>query len=193
MQYSAGIVSKSFWYLESRITVEYILKGFSDKDLVKLSLEKNIYQASSDKRARDMANILFKRFKNFPESILEFFLDVDIKSAKVFVLISIIISDKLFFEFMYEVFREHIVLGNFKLEKKDFNLFFDNKMLQSEKVANWKEYTITRLRGSYLSMLREAELLDEKNSITLPFIDLYFEELLIKYGYESFLNSIIGE
>ena len=117
MQYSAGIVSKSFWYLESRKTVEYILNGLSRDEVVELSLNENIFQINSQRRAQRMASTLYKRFANFPEKILKSFLEVDTKTAKIFVLIGILKSDKLFFEFIYEVFREHILLGNFKLEQ----------------------------------------------------------------------------
>jgi len=190
MQYSAGIVSKSFWYLESRKTVEYILKGLSRHEVVELSLNENIFQTNSQRRAQEIASTLYKRFENFPEKILQCFLEVDSKTAKIFVLICILKLDKLFFEFIYEVFQEHVLLGNLKLEQKDLNIFFENKIMQSEKVSTWKEETISRLKRSYLTMLRKAEILDEKNNITIPFIDLDFEKLLVNEGYKPFLDAI---
>ena len=192
MQYSAGIVSKSFWYLESRKTVGYILEGLSRDEVVGLSLTENVFQTRSSRRAQRMASALYKRFDKFSEEILKSFMNVDTKSAKIFILISILKLDKLFFEFMYEVFREHILLGNLKIERRDLNIFFDDKRMQSEKVASWKEETITKLKSTYLTILRDADLLDKENNIIIPLIDLRFEELLVEEGYEPFLSAVKG-
>ncbi|OWT33744.1 hypothetical protein BGI41_00865 [Methanobrevibacter sp. 87.7] len=193
MEYSAGIMSYSFWFLESKKTVEYILEGLNKKEFVKLSVDKNIFQAVSDRRSREMANYLYRRFEKFPKEILNYFLNVDINSAKIFVLIATLQIDKLFFEFMYEVFREKIILGNLKLENKDFNIFFQNKMMQSEKVANWKEKTIKSLKSVYLTMLKEAGVIDNEKNIKIPFLDMKLKNLLIKNGYGPFVYSITGD
>ena len=44
MKYSAGIVSKSFWFLESRKTARYILEGLKRQDIIELAVKENIYQ-----------------------------------------------------------------------------------------------------------------------------------------------------
>ena len=62
-------------------------------------------------------------------------------TAKLFVLISILKTDKLFFEFMNEVFRQNILLGNYTLKKTDFNIFFSNKKNQNKNINNWKNIT----------------------------------------------------
>lgn len=196
MNYSASIISTSFWFLESKKVAELILEGYSKEEILNAALEDNIFQVETERRVRDITNTTYRRLKSFPEEVLEYFVRVDVNSAKVFVLISVLKSDKLFFEFMYEVFREHIVLGDLTLKNKDFEMFFDNKAYQSDIVSGWVEETIGRLKRGYINMLSEAGVLDtsdKENVILLPFVDLKFKDILIKNNLGTYLYAITGD
>lgn len=196
MKYSASLISTSFWFIESKKIAEFILEGYSKNEILETAIKENIFQVETERRIRDITNVVYRRLKSFPEEVLEYFVHVDVNSAKVFVLISILKSDKLFFEFMYEVFREHIVFGDLTLKNKDFEMFFDNKSYQSDIVSGWVDETIIRLKRSYSNMLSEAGVLDTSNNekvILLPFIDLKFKDVLIKNDLGSFLYAITGE
>ena len=197
MKYSASIISNSFWFLESKKVAELILEGYSKDEILNTALEDNIFQVETERRVRDITNTTYRRLKSFPEEVLEYFVRVDVNSAKVFVLISILKSDKLFFEFMYEVYREHIILGNYHLQKADFTRFFMNKANQSETVANWNEKTVNKLIANYKLFMSEAGLLDtsdDEDLITVPFIDYRLRNLLEKdEKYVPYLKAITGE
>ena len=196
MNYSASIISTSFWFLESKKVAELILEGYSKEEILNAALEDNIFQVETQRRVRDITNTTYRRLKSFPEEVLEYFVRVDVNSAKVFVLISVLKSDKLFFEFMYEVFREHIVLGDLTLKNKDFEMFFDNKSYQSDIVSEWVDETLGRLKRAYNTMLSEAGVLDTSGNervILLPFIDLKFKDILIKNDLGTYLYAITGE
>lgn len=196
MNYSASIISTSFWFLESKKVAELILEGYSKEEILNAALEDNIFQVETERRVRDITNTTYRRLKSFPEEVLEYFVRVDVNSAKLFVLISVLKSDKLFFEFMYEVFREHIVLGDLTLKNKDFEMFFDNKSYQSDIVSEWVDETLGRLKRAYNTMLSEAGVLDTSGNervILLPFIDLKFKDILIKNDLGTYLYAITGE
>ena len=196
MKYSASIISSSFWFVESRKVAELMLEGYSKDEILEMALEDNIFQVESERRIRDTTNTVYRRLKSFPEEVLEYFIRVDVNSAKVFVLISILKTDNLFFEFMYEVFREHIILGDLTLKNKDFEMFFDNKAYQSDIVSEWVDETRGRLKRGYSNMLSEAGVLDTSNNervILLPFIDLKFKDILIKNDLGTYLYAITGE
>lgn len=196
MKYSASLVSTSFWFIESKKIAELILEGYSKNKIMEMAMEENIFQVETERRIKDITNVVYRRLKSFPEEVLEYFVRVDVNSAKVFVLISILKSDKLFFEFMYEVFREHIILGDLTLKNKDFEMFFDNKAYQSDIVSEWVEETIGRLKRGYTNMLSEAGVLDtsgKENVILLPFVDLKFKDILIKNNLGTYLYAITGE
>lgn len=196
MKYSASLVSTSFWFIESKKIAELILEGYSKNEILEMAMEENIFQVETERRIRDITNTVYRRLESFPEEVLEYFVRVDANSAKVFVLISILKNDKLFFEFMYEVFREHIVLGDLTLKNKDFEMFFDNKAYQSDIVSEWVDETLGRLKRGYTNMLSEAGVLDtsdNENVILLPFVDLKFKDILIKNNLGTYLYAITGE
>ena len=196
MKYSAGLASTSFWFIESKKIAEFILEGYSKKEIMEMAIEENIFQVETINRIKEIVNGVYKRLSLFPEEILNYFIHVDVNSAKIFVLISILNNDKLFFEFMHEVFREHMLLGDLTLKNRDFDIFFDNKSYQSENVDNWTDETISRLKRGYRNMLSEAGVLDtSKNEkvIIMPFIDLKLQQLLIDNNFGPYLFSITGE
>lgn len=196
LKYTTGLKTKSFWFLESKKVANLILEDYSKKEILEVALEDNIFQVESETRVKEIVNWLYKCLNAFPKEILEYFLQTTTDSAKIFVLVTILKNDKLFFEFMYEVFREHILLRDFKLKNKDFDMFFDDKAYQSEIISNWSETTISRLQRAYRTMLSEAGVLDtssKDNLIKIPFIDLKLNELLVNSGFGPYLYSITGE
>ena len=196
MKYSAGLASTSFWFIESKKIAEFILDGYSKKEIMEMAIEENIFQVETNNRIKEIVNGVYKRLSLFPEEILNYFIRVDVNSAKIFVLISILNNDKLFFEFMHEVFREHILLGDFTLKNRDFDIFFDNKSYQSESIENWTDETISRLKRGYRNMLSESGVLDtskKEKLIIIPFVDLKLQQLLVDNNFGPYLFAITGE
>ncbi|KZX12981.1 hypothetical protein MBORA_08820 [Methanobrevibacter oralis] len=196
MKYSAGIKNISFWLLESKLTAEYILDGLSKEEILDLSLNENLYQVESQYKVKDIPNRLFTRLKDFSEESLTYFINCDVNSSKLFVIISILRNDKLFFEFVHEVFREHILLGNYALKQSDFDIFFMNKSNQSKIIGNWTEETVNRVQRQYRFLLKEAGLIekdDNEYKIIIPFIDYRLKDLMIKENLTPYLNAITGE
>lgn len=196
MKYSAGLASTSFWFIESKKIAELILEGHSKKEIMEMALNENIFQVERETRIKQIVNGVYRRLNAFPKEILECFINVDVNSAKVFVLISILNNDKLFFEFMHEVFREHILLGDLTLKDRDFDIFFDNKSYQSEIVENWTDDTVARLKRGYRNMLSEAGVLDtskKEKVIVIPFVDLKLQQLLENNDFGPYLFAITCE
>ena len=71
MKYSAGLVSKSYWYLESKKTAKYMLNGLNRKEILELAIKDNIYQVDSEYRTKRIANAIYTRLNSLPEIILE--------------------------------------------------------------------------------------------------------------------------
>ncbi len=196
MKYSAGIKNISFWLLESKLTAEYIIQGLSKDEILELSLNENIYQVESQYMVKDIPNRLYTRLKDFSEESLNYFINSDANSGKLFIIISILRNDKLFFEFVHEVFREHILLGNYTLKQSDFDIFFMNKSNQSDIIANWADETLYRVQRQYRFLLKEAGLIEKEGedyNIIIPFVDYRLKALIIKENLNSYLNAITGE
>ena len=196
MDYSAGIMSHSFWYLETKNTAEYLAEDISKKELMELSLTENIYQVDSERRARELVNVCSRRLKVFDKDLLKYLSTCDQNSGKLLVFISVLTDDKLFFEFMHEVFREHILLGNFTIKNSDLDIFFMNKLNQSEVIENRKDTTLCKGKAKYKIYLIVSGLLQQEDAaykIILPFIDYRLKELIIQNNLTPYLNAITGE
>lgn len=62
-------------------------------------------------------------------------------------LLAIMKTNRLFLEFIEEVYLEKVQLGEQELESKDLRIFFNNKIEQSPKVAGWQESTVKKSRN----------------------------------------------
>ncbi|AUB61429.1 hypothetical protein BK009_03415 [Methanobacterium subterraneum] len=194
MKYSAGLISKSYWYLESKKTAKYMLDGLSRKQIVELAISDNIYQVESEYRSKTIANSIYTRLISLPEDILEAIVNSDITTSKILVLISIMKTDRLFFEFMHEVFRNKVITGDLTIEERDLNIFFDGKKIQSEIIDKWVYTTIRSLKSGYLKMITESGLYNyESKEIKLPIFDYKVQQLLLENDLAPYLYAITGE
>lgn len=119
---------------------------------------------------------------------------VDNDNAKLLTLIGIMNTDKLFFEFVYEVYRGKIILGEKTIEDRDMNAFFDDKAAQSEEVSSWTESAVTKLKRCYLKNLADAGLLESTKTreIKHALVNYRIEELLASNGMSAYISAIKG-
>jgi hypothetical protein len=196
MKYSSGLAQKPFWYLESKKTAKYLLKDIKHEEIIETAIKKNIYQVESENRTRTIGNTCINRLNSLPKVIIEDIFSADVKTSKILILISIMKTDKLFFEFMHESFRNKVITGGKFIEKKDLNIFFDDKMFQSEIVASWSQSTIKHLKTDYVRVLKNAGIVkveDGKNEIVVPVIDYNVELDIRNNELGPYLNVITGQ
>ena len=162
--YSAGAVKFSFWFMEFRKTVQLLSEGKSFADIKKLNEETNIYGAPTKLRAQQIYSTVTARIKTLDESFYPIFLSSDLATQKLFVLTAALLHDTLFFDFVYEVVREKMILGSDELTDADIRIFFKNKQEQSEKVASLQDY---KYSGEENSFVKEyiAQLKSESVSV----------------------------
>ncbi|MDD2476706.1 MAG: DUF1819 family protein [Clostridiaceae bacterium] len=196
MEYSAGMTSRPFWYVESKKTAKYILKGLDKESIRKIIVNENTYQAPSRERADHMFNSIYRRLNSLDIFLIEKIAASDVLTSKVLVMLSIMKTDQLFFEFMYEVFREKLLLGDYLLKDRDINVFFDNKRTQSDIVSKWTDFTINKMKSSYSRILYEVGLISKSSKdrkITPISLDYKLSEYLKEKGMTVYLYSITGE
>ncbi len=196
MEYSTGLTSTSYWYLESKKTSKYMLDGLNREKILELAIKENIYQVESKSQTKKIVNRTYRRLNSLPEIILKDVTNSDMATSKILVLISIMKTDRLFFEFMYEVFRNNIILGDYSLKNRDINIFFQDKKSKSETIDNWAESTIKRLKSDYIRMITDAGLLkvdSNKREIVIPFLDYKVKQHLLDNDMASYVYAVTGE
>lgn len=194
-KYSAGLVSQSFWFVETERIIKLIHDGKSDDEIKRMCIDENLFSTTKKYRAKRIYGYIKNRIKNLDKELIELFYTSDLTTQKVINLIAILKSDRLFFEFMFEVYREKNILGIPVIEDADVNIFFKNKEIQSEDIAAWTDGTKRRLRSIYFNYLTDANFLTvvgKKKTITPPILDIALARYLEACGESVIIKAITG-
>lgn len=196
-KYSAGAVKFALWFMEFRKAVQLLEQGITFDEIKELSDKKNIFGASTPARAAIIQSTITARIKNLDSSFYPIFLNSDVATQKLYALAGSFAHDTLFFDFMYEVVREKMIIGTSVLADADISIFFKNKQAQDEMVAKWTDQTLQRLGRSYKTQLYEAGILDERarvveRKILKSILDPIFKHWLEDYGYGQVAKALEG-
>ena len=159
-EYSAGAVKMSFWFVEFRKVVQLLHDGKSMGEIKALAQSENIFAAPTALRSNQIYSTVAGRIRSLDQSFIPFFLSGDLATQKLYALIAAMAYDTLFFDFVYEVIREKMIVGSNELTDSDVRVFFKDKQQQNKKVAGWTDATLVRLGRCYKTMLYEAGVIN---------------------------------
>ncbi len=194
-EYSAGAVKNSFWFMQFRNEVKLLSEGKSFEDIKALCRNENLFAASTPARAVQIFHTVSSRIKAMGEHFYPVFLNGDVSSQKMFNLAAIMANETVFFEFVYEVIREKMIIGSNEYKPGDLNIFFRDKQLQSEKAAGWTDATFARLGKNYKTFLFEAGMTDkgkDVRKIYRPILEPEMERWLVDHDMEQILKALSG-
>ena len=165
------------------------------EDIKERCRNENIFAAATPERAAQVFNTVSSRIKAMGDSFYPVFLNGDVSAQKIFNLAAVMVNDTLFFDFVYEVIREKMIIGSNEYTPGDLNIFFKDKQLQSEKVAGWTDATFTRLARNYKTFLFEAGMTDkgkDARKIFRPILEPDMERWLLDSGMEPVVKAFLG-
>lgn len=194
-EYSSGLVSQSFWFIEFKKLLLEIYNGKSIEDIKSLCIDENFLGISNETRRKRVYGYLKNRLKYLNDDLIGLFINSSVSTQKLICLICILKENRLFFEFMYEIYREKLILGFRNIEDADIFIFFKNKQNQDDIVSKWTDTTLKRLKCSYTTFLIESNLLvlkDDKKIINKPILDLKLEQYLRENDI-NILKALTGE
>ena len=195
LKYSAGLISQSFWLAETREIIKLKKDGTAEEEIKKMCIEEDLFNTQRESYSLRIYRDVTRRLKNIDNELIDIFLSSDISTRKLINLYLIAKNDRLFFEFLFEVYREKNFIGAKSLSKSDLNTFFNNKELQSDIVKGWVETTKAKLKNLYFNFMTEANLLTDKDGeklITPPILDPRLENYLELNGDVAILKAIMG-
>ena len=197
-KYNAGLMSQSFWFVEFKKIVDLYHNGVDFDEIKRQCIDENLFGAINPNRERRMCGYLLARLRSMDERLIDIFVRADISTQKLINLITVMNTNRLFFEFVYEVYRNKLIVGESSIDLKDGNIFFAQKESQNEDLASWNESTKKRLRSLFLNFLIEADMVrwaddkKQKRCVNRVFINLELENYL-KSTNRSMYNAIAGE
>ena len=150
--------------------------------------------APSEEYGKRMIGELKRRTSALPQEIIETYPKLSVDNQKILNLLGIMMTDRLFFEFLYEDYREGLLLGRKEFQDSQIRSYFNRKAEQSERVATFSEGGKKRLLGAYKTYMREASLIkdrDGKSYYNRIILDLQLEELM-KEELLPYLKALTG-
>ena len=195
-KYSTRIKSQSFLYVEMKKAGRLVLQGYDKQQIRDKSLSDNIFQVNTTARKSEIASAVTKRLSVLDTYLIEKLVSSDIQTSKVIVIYSIMKTDRLFFEFMNEVYKDKIMFGDKLILDKDFNMFFDRKKEQSPDVSLWADYTFYKLKQVISRTLNESGLCKregKKMKIVEPIVESSVTEHIKEIGDKLYINILLGK
>ena len=195
-KYRSTIKSRSFFYMETKKLCRCVLQGLSEAELKAKIFEDNLFQVQSGNRKKEIAHALFERLQVLDDFLMGKLARGDVETGKMIVLYSIMKTDRLFYEFMRDVFSDKLSLLDPVLADRDFRRFFSQKRQQSETVGQWTDDTLKKLKQVYIRILFEAGLLKSKTGereMVRPLIALDVQKHWRLLGEQKFIAILTGD
>lgn len=196
-KYNAGLMAQSFWFVEFKKIVVLYKNGADYDEIKRQCIEENLFGAINPTREKRMCGYLLTRLRSMDDRLIDLFTNADVSTQKLINLITVMTTNRLFFEFVYEVYRNKLIVGDTSIDLKDGNIFFAQKETQNDDLASWKESTKKKLRSLFLNMLTEADLVrwaddkKQKRTVNRVFITMELENYL-KATNMSMYKAIAG-
>ena len=195
-EYTATNTGRPFSFKAMIIGAKLKADGYTDKEIREKSKNENIFQSRSEHQRIKTASTVNKRLNMLDEQLINKLINGDSTTIKQTIIYSIMKSDRFFFEFMDEVYKDKIILREFTIKDSDINIFIKRKQEQIPQIAQWTESTLKKLKAQYLTMLQEANFIKRINGaieIIPPVIDPSLYNHLLEIGDEAYLKAMIGE
>ena len=186
-----------FWFPETRQAIQEIVNNNMDiENLDELSSNENFFNAISKNRAKETARGVIRRLKVADNTFFSFFITQSVEYQKLLVLILMMIDNRTVFEFMNDVFKEKLILGDMTITDGNVIGFIHTIQGQDTKAAEWSDSSVKKLRSSLKGYLRESGLAvtDGRNlKIVRPILDQSFNEFLKQQSLDIITKIFAGE
>lgn len=174
LPYTSSIKDMPFMFSEMKRTALLLSEGKTSDEIVRLSMEKNIYQLEKEKRRRDVPLRMTKRLATIGQPLVEIIAHGRDDESKLIAFLALMKADRLLFEYMYEVYADRFNAGYNEITDKDFLDFIEGKAQNSEIVARWSADNLASIRGKIKSTLCNAGLAKRNGNclvIQRPIVD----------------------
>ena len=193
LKYTSSIKDMPLMFLEMKRTALLLCDGLTADDIIRLSLEKNIYQLEKEKRRRDVPRRMLKRLATIGQPLVEIIAKGYDDDAKLIAFLAFIKSDRLLFEYMREVYADNFHMGREEIPDKDFLDFIERKVQNDDTVAKWSTISLTEIRGKIKSSLCGAGLAKRTKTGLLILKPITTKELVqtLGEGEHAYANAML--
>ena len=194
--YSSAIKKTPFKYPVAKKIAKLMLDGLDRDEIHKKCFDENYVEIESLERRREVTNVVFNRLCALDEFLLKEFYNGDVATSKFILVYAIAKTDTLFFDFLFERYREALLnLERHYLSMDDFDNFFESKKQSDLIVAKWGKFTLQCLTKGYRSILVDSGLgIRERKNIIVKRMMIHpaVEEHIELVGDKDYLKATLG-
>jgi hypothetical protein len=147
--YSSAIKKTPFKYPIAKKMAKLMLDGLDRNEVFEECFTNNYIEIESEDRRREITNVIYGRLSALDDYLLSQIVNGDVATSKFILAYAIAKTDTLFFDFMFEVYREALLGDRHYLSIDDFDQFFAIKKQNDLIVAKWGDFTIKCLTKGY--------------------------------------------
>lgn len=193
--YSAKLTGEPFLYNETKILAKYLLDGEDFDNLRKRNVEENLIQHKKISSVSRTNSPIFRRLKIMDNEMLEDFVCSDIENSKYILLYAIMKTDRLVRDFVFEVYKDKLLMRKEYIEKFDIDNWYEEKCILSETLKNRTESTAAKLKQVIMKIMQDSGLvIKEKNrfKIVRPLLKERYISILDRNGDIEYARAIGG-
>ena len=173
-----------------------MLDGLDHDEIYKKCYDENYVEIESLERRREVTNVIYNRLCSLDEFLLKEFYNGDVATSKYILVYAIAKTDTLFFDFLFERYRDALMNPErHYLSIDDFDDFFESKKQVDLIVAKWGKFTLQCLTKGYRNILVDSGLgRRERKTIICERMMIHpaVEEHIELVGDKDYLKATLG-
>ena len=154
--YSSAIKKTPFKYPIAKKIAKLMLDGLDRNEVYEKCFNENYIEIESEQRRREITNVIYDRLCVLDSFLLSEFYNGDVATSKFLLVYAIAKTDPLFFDFLFEKYREALMGDRNYLSIDDFDNFFEAKKQTDVIVAKWGAFTLECLTKGYRNILVDS-------------------------------------
>lgn len=193
--YSSAIKKTPFKYPIAKKIAKLMLDGLDRSEVYKKCFNENYIEIESEQRRREITNVIYDRLCVLDSFLLSEFYNGDVATSKFLLVYAIAKTDPLFFDFLFEKYREALMSERNYLSIDDFDNFFEAKKQTDVIVAKWGAFTLQCLTKGYRNILVDSGMGHrERKNIVVNKLMIHpaVEEHLDLIGDHEYVKAILG-
>lgn len=193
--YSSAIKKTPYKYPIAKKIGKLIFDGLDRNEVYQKCFDENLIEIESEPRRKEIVNVIYERLCVLDNYLLSEFCNGDVATSKFLLVYAIAKTDPLFFDFLFEKYREALMSDRNYLSIDDFDNFFDSKKQTDVIVAKWGKFTLQCLTKGYRNILVDSGMGHrERKNIVVNKLMIHpaVEEHLDLIGDHDYVKAILG-
>ena len=193
--YNGRLTGEPFLYVESKIIAEYMLEGYATEELKIKNIEENLIKHKTVGSIKRTNSPVFRRLGVLDNELLKEFVYADLETSKYILLYSIMKTDRLVRDFIFEVYKDKLYMRRDFIDNYDIETWYEEKRAMSKVLNERSDSTSYKMKQVLMKIVQDSGLVrKEKNiyKIEKPLLKEKFIAMLNERGDYEYVKAIGG-